>query len=55
MGVCIVPDIFQEKMRTLMENFEFVSVYLDFFHNYIRLIKGALSQGQGGHEATPIG
>ena len=28
MGVCIVPDIFQEQMSTLMDNLEFVRVYI---------------------------
>ena len=31
MGVCIVPDIFQERMSALMEDFEFVRFYLDNF------------------------
>ena len=27
MGVCISPDIFQEKMRVLMDDLEFVRIY----------------------------
>ena len=29
MGVCNSPDIFQEKMSTLMHDLEFVRVYID--------------------------
>ena len=31
MGVCIAPDIFQEQVSALMENLEFVRIYLDGF------------------------
>ena len=31
MGLCIVPDIFQERLSALMEDFEFVRFYLDNF------------------------
>ena len=31
MGVCIATDIFQERMSTLMEDLEFVIVYLENF------------------------
>ena len=31
MGVCIVPDIFQEQMSTLMDNLYFFIVYIDVF------------------------
>ena len=39
-----------------MDDLEFVIFYLDgFSHHYIWLIRGALIQGRGGYEETPIG
>lgn len=29
MGVCMVPDIFQEKMSSLMQGLKFVGCYID--------------------------
>ena len=31
MGVCNSPDIFKEQMNKLLQVFEFISVYIDYF------------------------
>ena len=51
MGVCLVPDIFQTQMRLQFCK----SLSEQFSHRYIWLIRGALIQGLGGYEETPIG
>ena len=56
MGVCIAPDIFQERMSALMDDLEFVRFYLNnLLINTSASFKGALIQGWGGYEVTTIG
>ena len=43
-------------MSALMDNLEFARVYIKKFAcYYIGLIRGALRQGRGDYEVTPLG